>query len=299
MSAMKALLAILKLILNHPFNSGHKIRSIIDFFKWQTASRLMDKKFIINWVNNSKFIVSKGESGLTGNLYFGLMEYEDMSFLLHFTKKTDTFYDIGANVGAYTILASAVRGCHSICFEPLTLTFERLLDQIKVNRIGSLVDARNNGVGDKNEKLEFTSNLDCGNRVNTDPSNKEIEEVDVITLDSNFDPKSPTIVKIDVEGYEKFIIDGGSQFFLNPNVIALIVELSGDFFGVKHSDIDAKITSFGFLPISYSPLTRKINTLDLYNVGGNSIYVKDIDDAKKRCLDSEKFCIHTANGLII
>ena len=298
---LKTLLSILKFIVNHPFNSEHKLRSIIAFFKWQIATRLMGAKFLVDWVDDTKFIAMKGEIALTGNLYCGFMEYKDMSFLLHFSKKTDTFFDIGANVGSYTILASGVRGCHSICFEPLPSTFDRLLDQIKINRIDSLVDAKNNGVGDKNVKLEFTNNLNCTNKVNTDPSNKDTTEVDVITLDSNFEPKTPTIVKIDVEGYEKFVFDGGSNFFSNPNVIALIVELngSGNLFGIKDSDIDEKISSFGFLPISYDPFTRKVNTLDTYNVGGNTIYVKNIDDAVKRCLESESFCVHTANDLII
>ena len=298
---MQTLLSILKFILNHPFNSEHKVRSIIAFFKYQIAIRLMGTKFLIDWVDDAKFITTKGEISLNGNLYVGFMECEDMSFLLHFSKKTDTFFDIGANVGAYTILASGVRGCHSICFEPLPSTFDRLLDQIKINRIDSLVDARNNGVGDKSGKLAFTNNLNCMNKVNTDPSNKDTTEVDVITLDSNFEPKTPTIVKIDVEGYENFVIDGGSNFFSNPNVIALIVELNGigNLFGIKDSDIDERISSFGFLPISYDPFTRKVNTLDAFNVDRNTIYVKNIDDAIKRCLESESFCIHTANDLII
>jgi len=50
-------------------------------------------------------------------------------------------------VGAYTILASGVNKMKSICFEPLPSTYDRLLDQIKVNRIDNLVEARNNGVG--------------------------------------------------------------------------------------------------------------------------------------------------------
>ena len=50
-------------------------------------------------------------------------------------------------MGAYTILASGVNKMKSICFEPLPSTSDRLLDQIKVNRIDNLVEARNNGVG--------------------------------------------------------------------------------------------------------------------------------------------------------
>jgi hypothetical protein len=34
----------------------------------------------------SKFITFKGETGLTGNLYVGLIEYVEMSLLLHALK---------------------------------------------------------------------------------------------------------------------------------------------------------------------------------------------------------------------
>ena len=298
---MKKLLIVLKYIINHPSNYNHKLSSIIAFFKWQFSSRLKKTKTLIDWVDNTKFLAANGDTGLTGNIYCGFMEYEEMSFLLHFIKKTDISFDIGANVGAYTILASGVRGCHSICFEPLPASFDKLTDQIKINGIDSFVDARNVGVGHENDKLEFTNNLDCMNNVNTDPNNKNITEVDVINLDSYFDPKSPTIVKIDDEGYEKFVLDGGSNFFLNPNVLALIVELSssGNLYGHTDVDIDKKISSFGFKPISYDPFTREVNILATFCTDKNTIYVKNFDDTSKRCLESESFCVHTANDIII
>ncbi|MDA0362264.1 MAG: FkbM family methyltransferase [Proteobacteria bacterium] len=298
---MKLLFTILKFIVSHPFNSDRKLSAIFTFIRWQTATRLMDVRFLVDWVDGTKFIVQSGEEGITGNLYCGLIDYEGMSFTLHFLKKTDTFYDIGANVGAYSILASGARGCRSICFEPVPSTFDRLVDQIQINRIESLVDARNNGVGDINGILQFTNNKNCINQVNTDPNYTNTIEVDVITLDDNFDPKTPTMVKIDVEGYEKFVIDGGDLFFSNPNVIALLVEIngSGRTFAIQDSEIAKKISSHGFAPISYDPFTRKISSLKNHNNVGNTIYVKDIHDAMERCLESEQFCVHTSNNLRI
>ena len=209
---IKILLVIFKLILSHPFTRGYKLISVINFFKWKFKLHFLNRSFIVDWVNGTKFHVMKGESGLTGHLYFGLQEYEDMSFLLHFLKKTDFFYDIGANVGSYTILASGVVGCHSKCFEPVPETFNKLLDQIKLNRISSLAEARNIGVSNKNDKLDFTNNLNCMNHVSNDPSSKNITEVNVIALDTTYDPISPSIAKLDVEAHEKFVMDGGKNF---------------------------------------------------------------------------------------
>ena len=298
---MRNLINIIKFITSHPFNKGKKLSAVSRFLRYQVAIRLIKSKFLIDWVDDSKFLVSAGETGLTGNLYCGLMEYKDMCFLLHFSNQTDTFYDIGANVGAYTILASSVNKMNSICFEPLPSTYDRLLDQIKVNRIDNLVEARNNGVGKNSEVLEFTNNLNCTNRVNTDPSNTDVTKVDVITLDDCYEPTNPSIVKIDVEGYEKFVFEGGMKFFDNPNVVALIVELngSGDTFGIDDSEVHKTITSFGFRPVAYDPFSRKISSLDSFVGEENTIYVKDLDDAQNRVSVSPSICIQTANKLTI
>ena len=62
-------------------------------------------------------------TGATGNIYTGLHEFEDMMFLLHLLRPGDIFVDAGANIGSYTVLASAVVGAKSISFEPVPPLF--------------------------------------------------------------------------------------------------------------------------------------------------------------------------------
>lgn len=262
---------------------------------------LFEAKFIVDWVDDTKFIVSKNETGITGNLYFGLMHYEDMSFLLHYLKPEDTFYDIGANVGAYTILASGVAKAKTIAFEPLPATYNKLIDQIRINKIDNLVEAKNKGVGSEIGSLEFTNDLNCMNRVNTDPFNNNVNLVEVITLDKFYLPNSTSVVKIDVEGFEKFVLQGGEKFFSNENVSVLIIELngSGAAFGVKDSDVHHMIISFGFRAVSYDPFVRNILPIENYGRSGNTIYVKSLKEAQCRVNLSSNFCIHTANKIVI
>lgn len=295
------LFKILKFIFLHPFNRESRISAVLTFFRYQFSSKLFNQKLIINWVNNTKFIVSNGESGITGNLYCGLMEYVDMSFLIHYLDDTDAFYDIGANVGAYTILASGVKGAKSYPFEPVPATYNKLIDQIKINHIDNLVTPRNNGLGNEVGTLKFTNNLNCQNKVIFDLDDSDSTSVDVLTLDSIDYPNDHSFVKIDVEGYEKFIIDGGKDFFSSSNVNALIVELngSGKNYAIDDHDLHNSIVSYGFQPIAYDPFSRKIKIMDTFNEGGNTIYVKDIGLTKKRVSTAPKIVIHTANGLII
>lgn len=295
------LFKILKFIFLHPFNKESRISAVLTFFRYQLSSKLFNHKLIINWVNNTKFIVSNGESGITGNLYCGLMEYVDMSFLIHYLDDTDVFYDIGANVGAYTILASGVKGAKSYPFEPVPDTYNKLIDQIKINHIDNLVIPRNNGLGNEIGTLRFTNNLNCQNKVIFDLEDSDSTLVDVLTLDSIDYPNDHSLVKIDVEGYEKFIIEGGKDFFSSSNVNALIIEMngSGKNYAIDDHDLHNSIVSYGFQPIAYDPFFRKIKIMDTFNESGNTIYVKDIGLTKKRVSTAPKIIIHTANGLII
>ena len=295
------LLNTLLFIMKHPLNKKNKLGSLLCFIKWQLKSRLYKSEHIYKWVDKTNFIIKRGEHAITGNLYCGLMEYEDMSFILHSLKETDNFYDIGANVGSYTLLASGVKRCKSFCFEPIQSTFERLIDNVNLNKIQHLVDARNIGIGDRNEIRSFTNDLNTTNRVCKDSDIDNTENVDVIRLDDNFKPSIPSIAKIDVEGFEHFVLKGGRNFFSSSNTIALIIELngSGKIFNIKDDEIHKEILSFGFSPIRYAPFERRLTSLESYNSNGNTIYVKDIEAIQKRCNESDSVCIHTSNDLII
>lgn len=299
---LKQLHAITRFILNHPLTKQNKQKALISFLRWQIAARLLGKKVIVPWVEDASFITAIGETGLTGNLYTGFMEYEDMLFLLHALRTDETFVDVGANIGAFTILASKVVKAKSISFEPLPETVDRLIDQIQINRINNVVSVRNKGVGDKTGALFFTNNNDTINKVSLAGNVKNTTKVEVTTLDEELDNNTKYFFKIDVEGFEYNVIEGGKNILSSQNTIAMIIELngSGDEFGHSNQDIHNKIISLNFTPITYEPLSRTIHILDSYNKNsGNTIYVKDVDFIKERCKAALSRCVHTANDIYI
>lgn len=258
---------------------------------------MLNQRVCVPWVDDSMFLCGRGETGLTGNLYVGLAEYSDMGFLLHGLRESDTFVDIGANVGAYTILASKVIGCNSFAYEPLNSTVEKLKDQININRINSLVDVRPYGIGDKAEILYFTNDKNTVNKVSIKGDGKNTTQVEVRTLDLELSDNKKYILKIDVEGFEAHVIEGAKNILSSGCVIAVIVELNGsvDDFGSSNEDVHAKMIRFGFIPVSYDPRARALSRLESYNTkNGNTIYVNDIDFMLKRCLAAPPKKIHTA-----
>jgi FkbM family methyltransferase len=302
LSYLKNLWARLKFIYTHPLNKNRRVVAIINYLRWQIGLRFIRKKVIVSWVDDSQFIAGQRDSGLTGNLYWGFTEYIDMVFLLHSLRPSHKFIDVGANVGAYTILASKVIKAHSVAFEPLAETAERLRDQVYINRIEDYVDIENMGVGSENGILSFTNNNDSTNKVSIGCNKQNTVQVPVVTLDSRVSCVDPLFLKIDVEGYEFNVIEGAKNILSSDNLIAIIIELngSGEAFGHTDEEIHEKLTYYDLIPISYEPITRTISRLDSYNTSGrNTIYVKDVEMVSKLCKEAPLRTVHTANRTMI
>ena len=157
---LKLLKSVLTRIAGHPMNRDRKFAAIWRFFHWQIRSRLRNKPLVVNWIGGAKFVARAGDSGLTGNIYTGLLDFEEMSFVLHALRPGDVFIDVGANAGSYTILASKVAGAHSCAFEPVPQTYERLLANVEINQMTGLVKAHNIGLAAEPGALRFSSDSD-------------------------------------------------------------------------------------------------------------------------------------------
>ena len=113
----------------------------------------------------------------TMNVYCGLHEAADMAFVLHVLRPGELFFDIGAKVGSYSILASGVAGAHTITLESIPATFDRLSRNIRLNDLLSSVDARCLAVGASEGSVRFTARRDTTNRaVSLLPSRTSLRE---------------------------------------------------------------------------------------------------------------------------
>ncbi len=288
----------LKYIYNHPLNANGKVTSLIRFVKWQLNCRLNKFPIVYGFTENSKLIMWKGLTGATGNLYCGLMEYHDMGFLLHFLREEDLFIDIGANVGAYTVLASGEIKSRTIAVEPLPDTYANLNENVSINQMWDRVETLNIGLGSAKSTLKFTKSLDTVNHVAVE-GEKDVLEVDVDTLDNVLGTKSPALIKIDVEGFETEVLNGASNTLKNKELKAIIIELngSGDRYGYDESAIHQILVDHGFNPYHYEPSTKTLTKLPLFG-DNNTIYIRDIDYVSNRVQHARKIKIGSVNQYI-
>jgi FkbM family methyltransferase len=294
---MKSLIRTLRFILSHPLNQHHKAHAVSRYLKWQIGSRLVPGPVLVDWIAGTRVIVRSGETGITQNLYCGLHDFEDMAYVLHVTAPEDLFFDIGANVGSYTVLACAARGARGVCFEPIPSTYKRLLDNIAINDVCSRVRALNVGLSNKDGTLNFTSNQNTTNHV-LDDHNDLVTSIPIAVcrLDSVMRNESPSLMKIDVEGFETAVLDGATETLRNPSLHSILIELNGS--GLRYGLDDAqtvrKLRSYGFLPYSYSPFTRELRRREGINsAGNNTLFVRDESLVRQRLRCTPRFRVHS------
>ena len=109
--------------------------------------------------------MSKGENAVTEIYYAGLMEFNDMAFLLHFLRSGEIFIDIGANSGTFSVLASFVPGARVIAFEPNHDATTRLRKNLQLNNVTSEVEVREKTLGNLAGSILMKSDLDTTNQV--------------------------------------------------------------------------------------------------------------------------------------
>ena len=289
------LLHTLNFIVGHPLNRRRKLKSVRRWLAWQLGSRLVPGPVAINFVNETMLLVAPGMTGATGNVYVGLHEFQDMAFVLHLLRRGDVFVDVGANVGSYTVLAGGV-GARCISIEPIRKAYDSLLLNVNLNGIRDTVAAHNIGLAARPGVLKFTAELDTVNHVAaaSEEGGAAVIEVEVNTLDNVVADSEPTLLKIDVEGFETEVIAGAEKVLSKGSLLAVIMELNGSGLRYRYDEHEVYklMLARGFTPCSYDPVTRSLRTLDGKNdAGGNTLFVKELEGVSRRLASAPAFTV--------
>jgi FkbM family methyltransferase len=238
------------------------------------------------------FYARKGLTGITGNIYTGLHEFNDMAFLLHFLRPDDVFFDIGANVGSYTLLASGICKARSVAIEASPNTAAITGKNIDLNNLQDKATLINAAAGAAAGVLTFSKNEDTTNHIISqgEAQNTDVDTVNVITIDSL--DQQPALVKIDVEGFETEVLRGMNDTLKYPSLKAIIIELNGSGirYGFNEADIHESLLSNGFEPYQYNPFKRELTLLTSFG-DYNTIYCRDLPFINHRLQTTRGFKI--------
>ncbi|MBN1850763.1 MAG: FkbM family methyltransferase [Deltaproteobacteria bacterium] len=229
-----------------------------------------------------------------------LNEPETSQFVIHALKPGDCFLDIGAHIGYFSLLASALVGDDGkvISFEPDEANFNHLNQNIMLNSFLN-IHARNQALGATIEKKTFFINSDADgghalwdvglhpfnkkSRVNRFTRDIQVQTIDSIIGDHQID--NLKLIKIDTEGAEQSILQGGVKTIQKHQVPYIICEINRFGLGQMNSNefsFRSFVEAMGYQPYLLAdgrngPLIIRLKdhqTLDTQNVF-NLLFVRN------------------------
>lgn len=166
----------------------------------------------------------------------GSKEPETVKWLKENILENDVFYDIGANIGAYSLIAASLsEKCKVVAIEPSIETYAALVKNIKLNKLENQILPIYGAVSSKTGIEKFTLlNQESGAAEHPGLGKYNIGETylvpcfELTTLINVFDIDSPTIIKIDVDGAEEMVIKGSLEIIRKCEIKTILIELEED-----------------------------------------------------------------------
>ena len=175
--------------------------------------------------------------------------FKDLAMILDTLNSGDTFFDVGANFGHYSLAVhdkfSDEVNIHG--FEPEIDAFRRFISNRHVNKANW--KCHNFGLGSEEGWLNITDNLGGYNHITTDGSGGQ--KVRILTLDQYLDSANVNIVnvmKVDVEGFELFVLKGAAEALSAKRIHKIFFEVDDhqSRYDVSRSDYTELLSSFGY-----------------------------------------------------
>ncbi len=200
-------------------------------------------------------------------------EKEDMDYVVSYLKNNEckNVLDIGGNVGLFSLeLYQSVPDVMYHVFEPIPSTYDMLNKTVRLNGVGSdSVKTYNLGISNEEGSFEFYLPASCeaaslrpindefymskSNDLGEYTGEKTLEKVvcKVDTVDSivsKYSIDDIGFIKIDVEGNEKFVLEGAKDTLSNnkPLVYCELLRKHAKRFGYHPNDVIDYMKGFGY-----------------------------------------------------
>jgi FkbM family methyltransferase len=188
-------------------------------------------------------------------LIHGEWEPEETELVKKLVKPGDTFVDVGANLGYYSLLAARVGASHVYAFEAQPSTYELLGKNVIINWMTKFITYEHLAVYSHTTDLEFfVRNHYPGNSSLGFTAPDQLEKwfdtatavkVHAVSLDDYFADKPGKIdlIKVDVEGAEPAVFEGARRTLAKNRDVKILCEWSPDQMATARQD-PARLVEF-------------------------------------------------------
>ncbi|MCH8569159.1 MAG: FkbM family methyltransferase [Balneolales bacterium] len=241
---------------------GKTLRSLPNFRGKDYLTKRLIKPLIIK--RNKEYIVTlNSDSRLICNVkdwipwnvfvhgkYIIEANYEN--FMLEKVASCSTVFDVGANIGYYTIQFSSLCSGKVYAFEPMEYQFNMLQRNLQLNGSSNVL-AMKQIVSDQSEikRIYFQSAENTGTS-SIHKESAQFEDISSTTLDAFcklHDIINIDMVKIDVEGHEMAVLQGMENLLEQQRVKQIFVEVCDGNLNIAGSSAKALtdyLESFGY-----------------------------------------------------
>lgn len=168
-------------------------------------------------------------------------EPETIKWIEDRVKPGEIFYDVGANIGIYSLIAAKYSGAKIkiYSFEPSFPTFKSLCENVGLNNLQNVIIPLNIALSDMTGLGEFHySSLSAGDSQHTFGGRAELLRAPALSLHClsyriddlirQLHLEPPDHIKIDVDGIELKILSGAAETLGNSRLKSLLVENNED-----------------------------------------------------------------------
>ena len=161
-------------------------------------------------------------------------EPETILWINNYASNSSVFYDLGSNIGVYSLYAASVNANLNIfSFEPYIKNYSMLVKNIQINNYNN-IHAFNIAISDKNELQTFIigdERVGGANFFNTKLKKKNFRLQKTITFSLDFLIKkygfpAPNFLKIDIDKNERKVVKGMSNLLQNSSLKSILIELN-------------------------------------------------------------------------
>ena len=189
---------------------------------------------------HSNIAMSLDSSIQMGRLIACAKEPETVAWIEAFLRPGDVFYDIGANVGAYSFVAHAAArdNCTVYAFEPGFSTFAALSRNVFLNRCQGRIIPLHLALSDETKMTTFHySSIIAGDALHSlgqppmsgpEGQPQFVQPIPSYRLDdlvSQFALPPPNLIKLDVDGSESSVLRGAIRTLAHPRLRSILVEV--------------------------------------------------------------------------
>ena len=182
---------------------GRSLRIILKIIPPNAQVRILQGK-----LKGKKWIAGSSVNGC----WLGSYEYEKQILFEQTIQRGKVVFDLGANVGFYTLLSSLLVGDAGkvIAFEPLPRNYKLLRKHLSINRINN-VEVIEAAVSEKAGTICFDEGPHASMGKIADQGNLEVQIVGLDELFNEGKIPSPDYLKIDIEGAEFLALKGAKK----------------------------------------------------------------------------------------